>query len=301
MVQLTCLETGGFGDHVVPFHSPTGTPGEWMNDPYGSSGPVYTGPGFRLPFYIISPWTRGGNVFTENADHVSQLKFIEQWLLAKGLNVTTDQIPAWRRAHMSDLTKAFDFANPDYSLPTVPDISAPTMSGSRYNGWSVCEQTYPQQRPDVPYGQQTPENSLVSEPGFKRVRGYLTEGRYLVFEMNGNALTNNGSSIGGSTATTQHDSKKHRWVVHQQGSAQQGSLSASFQITSAEDASFVAADGTLVGDPSNAGVFTISDLGNGKGYVVQGPSGYLIIASDGSVSWGSQPSGFSLFSVTYNN
>jgi phospholipase C len=32
--------------------------------------------GFRLPFYIISPWTRGGHVFVENADHISQLKFI---------------------------------------------------------------------------------------------------------------------------------------------------------------------------------------------------------------------------------
>lgn len=69
-------ETGGFGDHVVPYHSPAGTSGEWVKDPYGKFGDVYTGPGFRLPFYIVSPWTRGGNVFTERADHNSQIKFI---------------------------------------------------------------------------------------------------------------------------------------------------------------------------------------------------------------------------------
>lgn len=30
--------------------------------------------GFRVPFYIVSPWTMGGNVFTEHADHTSQGK-----------------------------------------------------------------------------------------------------------------------------------------------------------------------------------------------------------------------------------
>jgi len=38
-------ETGGFGDHVTPFHSPQGTPGEWMKDPYGEFGDVFSGPG----------------------------------------------------------------------------------------------------------------------------------------------------------------------------------------------------------------------------------------------------------------
>lgn len=42
---LTVTETGGFGDHVVPFHSPPNTPGDWMKDPYGTFGDVYVGPG----------------------------------------------------------------------------------------------------------------------------------------------------------------------------------------------------------------------------------------------------------------
>ena len=39
------VETGGFGDHVTPFHAPEGTPGEWMEDPYGLFGQIYVGPG----------------------------------------------------------------------------------------------------------------------------------------------------------------------------------------------------------------------------------------------------------------
>lgn len=39
------IESGGYGDHVIPFHSPEGTPGEWIEDPYGVFGKLYVGPG----------------------------------------------------------------------------------------------------------------------------------------------------------------------------------------------------------------------------------------------------------------
>ena len=42
------IESGGWGDHVTPFHSPPGTAGEWMNvenDVFGQLGDIYTGPG----------------------------------------------------------------------------------------------------------------------------------------------------------------------------------------------------------------------------------------------------------------
>jgi phospholipase C len=110
--MLSYDETGGWGDHVTPYTSPNGTEGEWITDPYNTNfGLVPMGPGFRLPFYVVSPFTRGGNVFTEHADHNSQIMFVEKWLAAKGYNVTTEQMPEWRREHMSDLTKAFDFNN----------------------------------------------------------------------------------------------------------------------------------------------------------------------------------------------
>jgi phospholipase C len=223
---------------------------------------------------------------------------VEQWLSAKGYNVTTDQIPAWRRAHMSDLTKAFNFAAPDYSLPSIPDISPPLQnSQGSYTGYSQCEQTYTTQRPTVPYGNQTVAGSLVSEPGFKSVRGALTEGRYLVFEMNGYALSNSGSgTAGASTATPQHEQKSQRWVVHQL--QQSGTV---FNVSSAVDGTFIASDGSLTSAQSSAAGLTVQDLGNGQGYTVLGSSGYLAIGVNGTLTWSAAASGFSLFSVTYSS
>ncbi|KAF1983373.1 non-hemolytic phospholipase C precursor [Aulographum hederae CBS 113979] len=250
-------ETGGFGDHVTPYHSPKDTPGEWMQDPYGKSGDVYSGPGFRLPFYIISPWTRGGNVYTEHADHSSQIMFVEKWLAAKGKTVTSTQIPSWRRSHMTDLTKAFDFSKPDYSLPTIPDIAAPSVdSKGKYNGASLCQSSHSSVRPTVPYGKQNPTTALATEQGFKPVRGQLTEGRYLTFEVNGYALAapTSGSTVTATTTTSTHNSKAQRFVLHEvtPGGNQ-------FTLTSAVTGAALSGLGTLA----------INDLGNGKGYSLQ--------------------------------
>lgn len=145
-------ETGGWGDHVTPYHSPSGTEGEWIEDPYGKYGNVYTGPGFRVPFYIISPWTRGGIVYTEHADHNSQIKFVEQWLAAKGHNVKTKEMAAWRRANVADLVNAFDFDHPDYSIPNMPNISYPSVDSAtgKWNGYAVCEAAHPTSRYVMP-------------------------------------------------------------------------------------------------------------------------------------------------------
>jgi phospholipase C len=297
MTDNTLPETGGFGDHVIPYHSPSGTAGEWITDPYGKLGSVYTGPGFRLPFYIVSPWTRGGHVFTENSDHISQIKFVESWLAAKGIDVVSDQIPAWRRAHMSDLTKAFDFSNPDYSLPVIPDIAAPsTDSTGAYNGYAVCEATYKTQRPPVPYGQQNADISALSEQGFKSVRGALTEGRFLVFELNGFALTNCNGELVTSKASAKHDSKAQRWVVHQSAPG-----STQFQVSSAVDGKYVTAEGTCDAAAAKAVSVTVTDLGNGKGYDLNvSGAGYLSVDMNGKIGWSSTAIGFGLFSVTYD-
>lgn len=65
--------------------------------------------GLRVPFYMVSPWTRGNRVFTERADHNSQILFLEQWLTARGYeNVQTPEMVHWRREHMSNLVNALD-------------------------------------------------------------------------------------------------------------------------------------------------------------------------------------------------
>ena len=61
---------------------------------------------------IISPYTRGGNVFTEFADHTSDIQFVEEWAAANGYKgVKTAAMTQWRRDHMSNLVNAFDFDN----------------------------------------------------------------------------------------------------------------------------------------------------------------------------------------------
>lgn len=48
-----------------------------IQDPFQPGpNPVFSGPGFRLPFYVVSPWTRGGGVFTAHSDHSSQIMFL---------------------------------------------------------------------------------------------------------------------------------------------------------------------------------------------------------------------------------
>nr|POE72047.1 non-hemolytic phospholipase c [Quercus suber] len=276
-------ETGGWGDHVTPYHSPNGTAVEWIQDPYGEYGYVYTGPGFRLPFYIISPWTRGGKVYVEHADHTSQIMFVEQWLASKGKNVKSNEVAAWRRANMADLTKAFDFAHPDYTLPSIPNITYPsTDSKGNWNGYAVCESTYKTTRPPVPYGNQTASSALTTEQGFKGVRGQLTEGRYLVFESSGYALSSANGVLSTSTSTAKHDTKSQRFVIHSVRSNK-------FSLTGAADSKSV-------------GTYTVTDLGNGQGYTLQGSNGqYVSITGAGQVTTSSTATKFQVFSVTYAN
>ena len=308
VLMISYDETGGLGDHVVPYHSPKDTAGEWMTDPYAGLGDVYTGPGFRVPFSIISPWTRGNLVFTEHADHNSQLLFLEEWFSARGYNIKTPDMEPWRRAHMSNLVSAFDFENPDYSVPDLPVAPAPhTNSEGVYNGAEYCESLYPTQQPPVPYdgaegSVATDDVASLSENGFKAMRGMLTEGRYLVFEMNGYTLTSPSSTSSGkksckmtaTAATSQHDDIAQRWVgwVEEVGSDQ-------FSFSSANNDCYITAAGKL-SSTSPGALYTVA-FEAGSGYSLQSsPGEYLSITSTGAVMMTSSASYFSTYSVTYN-
>ncbi|KAF2103100.1 putative non-hemolytic phospholipase C precursor [Rhizodiscina lignyota] len=303
-------EGGGYGDHVVPYHSPEGTPGEWINDPYKLFGETPIGPGIRLPFFIISPWTRGGVVFSEHADHISQLLFLEKWLATQGHSVHSKEITQWRRQHMSDLVSAFDFSSPDYSLPSIVQPPAPLVDNSipppidttlgnlsgNYVGAADCEAKFGSMVLPVPYGEANEKADVAAlvEDGFKKVRGALTEGRYLVFESRGFALTNSGGKVTSSRATAKHNSIQQRWVLHQQGEGD----SDVFTIQSAKDGSYVSKGWKLSKSSKSAITVTIQDQGNGKGYTLKTGSQPLSIDSWGRISAG-KGSGFSIFSVTY--
>jgi phospholipase C len=294
-------ETGGWGDHVTPYHSPSDTAGEWLEDPYKKVGYTYSGPGFRLPFYIVSPWTRSGAVFTEHADHNSQIMFLEEWLAAKGKNVVTSEMVPWRRQHMSSLVNAFDFDNPDYSLPNIPDAPAPHKDAlGNYDGAPFCESQYAVTRPPVPYTSQiSPDKvSSLSEQGFKPMRGILTEGRYIVFELGGYALTNAGkpaTDLTASKATSTHNSITQRWVVH--SLADGGNT---FTISSAKDGRYLGSHTGLIDSSSGAQTYTVS-FKAGSGYALQKENGkYLTVDSKGGVQITSDVTYFKAFSVTYS-
>ncbi|MEY9941753.1 phosphocholine-specific phospholipase C [Streptacidiphilus sp. MAP5-3] len=118
-------ENDGFFDHVPPPAAPSGTSGEFYSG-------TNIGLGFRVPMLIVSPWTRGGWVDSQVYDHTSVIQFLETWTAALGTPAACANISAWRRQVCGDLTGAFDFANPVYGLPSLPDTSA-TISQATAN------------------------------------------------------------------------------------------------------------------------------------------------------------------------
>ena len=126
-----------------------------------------------------------------------------------------------------------------------------------------------------------------------------------MFESNGYALTNPGSNASNfvaTKATSAHEDKKQRWVVHQTGgtAVEGGSGAGTFTISSALDGRYVKSDTSLGNGVSGAETYTITDLGNGQGYTLVIENGeYLSIDSNGVVSITGTQQGFQVYSVTY--
>ncbi len=135
-------ENGGFFDHVVPPTAPAGTPGEYLTAPNinavngsgGITGPI--GLGFRVPCYIISPYSRGPLMVHDTFDHTSQLRLLETRFGAPVPNLT-----AWRRSVTGDMTSTFNFT-------TAPNSSSFNMDHPKLNMITK----YPQCIPNVVLG-----------------------------------------------------------------------------------------------------------------------------------------------------
>ncbi|KAA8915961.1 hypothetical protein TRICI_001878 [Trichomonascus ciferrii] len=285
-------ETGGFGDHVSPFVSPKGTKGEWMKDLIDDpKKDVPIGPGFRVPMYVISPWTRGGKVFTSPSDHSSQIMFLEEWVKAKfGKDIYNPLVNAWRRDHMSNLTEIFDFENPDTSLPELVKAEEPETSDGEYVGTSRCQKKYNERQPPIPYGNQNESYSLWVEEGYKQVTGHLTEGRYLVFESNGSCITGLDGKLSLGDCGRNYQSESARFVLHQQGDV----FSKIFKLESnggryLKGKSFSQNDG----DP-----FDIQ-FSPSKGYTIRSIDDKYISVDGNSISYESTPYYFTVYSVSY--
>ena len=137
---VTYDEHDGYYDHVLP-----PSPESSYSNEYISGLPI--GFGSRVPMIICSPWTRGGFVDSNTYDHTSMNRFLQTWTGAPLVNVTQ-----WRNQVSGDLTAAFDFANPDFSVPTLPDtVPLITQSDAEksFPGVSIPTgaQTMPAQEP----------------------------------------------------------------------------------------------------------------------------------------------------------
>lgn len=156
-------ENDGFFDHVPPPAPPSpdpDAPGGWAGassidtdgeyhrlpapgaeeDELELRGRPY-GLGPRVPMYVLSPWSRGGWVHSEVADHTSVLRFLE-----RRFGVMEPNISPWRRAVCGDLTGAFDFARPNFA-----DFAAvlPDMRFAREAARAIQGQVAPQ-APEAP-------------------------------------------------------------------------------------------------------------------------------------------------------
>jgi len=112
------------------------------------------GLGWRVPLFLVSPWSRGDYVFSEVSDHSSVIQFIE-----RRFNVTCPNISPWRRAVTSDLTHAFDWEHPDFTWPEAFPNTSANVNASKWQ----CDNLPP---PQVPVVQSMPGQ----EAGTKKQR-----------------------------------------------------------------------------------------------------------------------------------
>lgn len=102
-------EWGGFFDHVDPRFVPDDRRSSDLADDFGMTG-------FRIPGVGVSPWTRGGRVSHLGVTHESILKLISYRFGLGHLNT--------RHREAKNIGVTFDFANPRYERPPLPDPHA---------------------------------------------------------------------------------------------------------------------------------------------------------------------------------
>jgi phospholipase C len=135
---VTWDENGGFFDHVAPPVPPLATPGEYLtvpdisNDDGGITGPI--GLGFRVPLLVLSPFSRGGFLCSDQFDHTSLLRFLEA-----RFGVEVPNLSEWRRENTGDLTSAFNFIKPNKSKGKLPKIKVTKEEEGR----GACETSTP--------------------------------------------------------------------------------------------------------------------------------------------------------------
>lgn len=254
--------------------------------------------------------------------------FVEAWAAANGYNVTNHGIGPWRRRHMTNMVNAFDFENPDYSLPVLTPVRMPEPRndsdwmtgdlelGSLTGPWvgaAKCLAGFSHGNyPAVPYGKSNTEQDMdgLVEDGFKQIRGSITKGRYVTIESEGLGLagTQKGNVIG-LQATKNHDDVKQRWILH---SADDNRFGNTFYLQSALKKLYISNNATLTAKKSEARAFVFEYQAKGSTYTLRASG-----AADGKyigfrksinpnrkcsrVKWEGDASQFKVYGVNYRS
>jgi phospholipase C len=152
-------ENDGLFDHVVPPMPPAGTPDEFVQISGQPNWPI--GGGVRVPCFIVSPWTVGGYVASEQFDHTSVLQFLEQLTGVQETNIS-----AWRRETFGDLTSALGFSNgkatthPPHLPATIGEFweaetEVETLPAATIPGAAQTPPVQEKRRPGVPWRPQS--------------------------------------------------------------------------------------------------------------------------------------------------
>ncbi|MBO0767112.1 MAG: beta-propeller fold lactonase family protein [Solirubrobacterales bacterium] len=140
-------ENDGLFDHVIPPLPPAGTAHEFVDG-------VPIGGGIRVPAFIVSPWTVGGYVATENFDHTSVLQLLEQVTGVREANISD-----WRRQTFGDLTSALGFSHSSTKAPKLPATIG--------EFWTAETQTETKPPATFPGANQTPPTQEKVRPAWK--------------------------------------------------------------------------------------------------------------------------------------
>ena len=111
VIFLTYDENGGMWDHVVP---PAACEPDDLKPTGGVSG-AFNQYGFRVPFFVISPYAKRGYLSHQVTDHTSITRFVEAKFHLPAMTI--------RDANALPPYDMFDFAHPDFSVPTLPTVT----------------------------------------------------------------------------------------------------------------------------------------------------------------------------------
>lgn len=145
-------ENDGLFDHVPPPVPPSGTPGEFVEG-------LPIGVGFRVPCFIISPWTAGGWVCSEPFDHTSALQFLKKLTGVKEPNISE-----WRRKAFGDMTSALRFDEKKARPPELPDI-VNGLVRARFETAYLPKPTLPGAEQSLPSQEKGERNQVPSRQG----------------------------------------------------------------------------------------------------------------------------------------